>query len=137
MAVFNPVEIGDPVPPGSGGGGGGGNVTAIFQLSFTKQQSESLLKVLVYASLVSPDDLQLTGYVSVDGIVRQSTPINLVLDNQNSRAQAPMTMPFFLEGLAAGQHQIVFSVANNEPDGPLTVRRGAYIEIVEIKRAAL
>lgn len=138
MAVEQ-IEIGDPDPgnPGGGGGGGGGGGTiAVFQFPFTKHEGDSLLKVLVYAGLSSPDDLQLTGFVSVDGVVRQATPINLVLDNQNSKAQAPMTMPFFIEGLAAGDHEIVFSVTNSEPDGPLTVRRGAYIEIVEIKRAA-
>lgn len=129
---------GDTGTPGGGGGGGVGNIgTAVFEVPFTKQQDESILKVLVYASLASPDDLQLIAYVTIGGVVRQVTPINLIFDSLNSRAQDAKTIPTFVTGLPAGQHDVIFSIRNQEPDGALTVKAGAYIEITEIKRAAL
>ena len=143
--IREPV-IGDPVgggPDGGGGSGGGtggsptGVGTTIFDVTINKQQADSVLKVLVYASLASGDDLQLTGFLTIDGSVRQTSQINLILDTQNSAAQAPMTIPAFQSGLAKGSHRIIFSVLNKEPDSALTVRAGATIEITELKRAAL
>lgn len=128
------------LPDDSGGTGGSGSGTigvTIFDISFVKHEAASVLRVLVYANLWSGDDLQLTANLSVDGSVQQSCNINLILDNTTSTARAPMTIPMFVTGLAAGTHRIVFSIHDLEPDSPLTVKAGATIEITELKQAAL
>lgn len=141
--------IGDPSPtnPGGDNGGGGGDQggppvsnpigTSVFNLVFHKHEAASILRVLVYAGLVSGDDLQLVGYLIVDGVVRQASVINLILDNQRSNASMPLTIPAFITGLPVGQHSVAFSILNREPDSALTVRAGATIEVTELKNAAI
>lgn len=135
MADEYPPDIGDGGTPG--GGGGEANIgTSVFNLSFTKQEDSSLLKVSVYASLSSPDDLQFIAYVTIGGTIRQVMPVNLIFDSFNSKAQDGKTLTTFVNGLAAGQYDVIFSIRNQEPDGPLTVKAGAVMEIIELKNAA-
>ena len=83
------------------------------------------------------DDLQLIAYLTIGGVIRKVTPINLIFDNRDSKAQGPLTMVTAVPGLAAGEYEATLSIRNLEPDGALTVKAGLYIEFVEIKRAAL
>ncbi|MEE8612282.1 MAG: hypothetical protein V3V60_16000 [Sphingomonas aquatilis] len=132
--------IGDPGGGGGdgGGGGGGGNLgTIVKTLTIPKSQDASLLRVLVSADLSSPDDLQLIAYLTIGGVIRKVTPVNLIFDNRDSKAQGPLTMVTAVPGLPAGQYEATLSIRNLEPDGALTVKAGLYIEFVEIKRAAL
>ena len=92
---------------------------------------------LVSADLSSPDDLQLIAYLTIGGVIRKVTPVNLIFDGLASKAQGPLTMVTAVPGLPAGQYEAVLSIRNLEPDGALTVKAGLYIEFVEIKRAAL
>ncbi|MBI0530751.1 hypothetical protein D9602_05170 [Sphingomonas sp. TX0522] len=95
------------------------------------------MRVLVSADLSSPDDLQLIAYLTIGGVIRKVTPVNLIFDGLASKAQGPLTMVTAVPGLPAGQYEAVLSIRNLEPDGALTVKAGLYIEFVEIKRAAL
>lgn len=124
---------------GTGGGTGGGRVigTTIFQATFNKVEANSTLRILAYASLQSPDDLQFSGYITIDGNLWQTGTVNLVLDSQRSAGAMPMTLPAFVAGLPAGNHTIIFSIRNLEPDGALTVLAGSTMEITEMKRAAV
>ena len=139
MAI--PIPSDDPGNPGGGGGGGGGGNfvvgTVIFQAVFNKTEADSALRILAYASVQSPDDLQFFGYLSIDGALYQAASVNVVLDTQQSRGSMPITLPAFVTGLSAGAHTIVFSIRNREPDGALTVLAGSTIEIAELKRAAV
>ena len=139
LPTYNPD---DPVggPGGGGGGGGSGAIstgTALFSFNFNKHEDSSILRVLAYASLSSGDDLTFTAFVTVDGIIRQSGRVNAIFDNQNSKAAMPITLPAFIAGLAAGNHSIVFSIRNQEPDSALTVLTGSTIEVTELKQAAV
>jgi hypothetical protein len=138
----------NPDDPGGDGGGGGGTVpgnnepintsqlgTVIFDENFVKQDADSVLRIMCYASLFNPDDLIFLAYVVVDGVVKQSSTTNLVFVGGN--AQMPITLPAFISGLSAGAHNIKFSIRNREKDGTLQVLAGATIEISEIKRAAM
>jgi len=130
----------DPGGSGGSGGTGGGSFApgkTIFQATFNKTEASSLLRILAYASVQSPDDIQMFGYVFIDGDLYQQAAVNIVLDNQNSRGAIPLTLPAFVSGIAAGPHTIVFSIRNREPDGALTVLAGSTIEIAELKRAAV
>ena len=143
MAIPYPTYD-DPGNTGGGTGGGtgtgsGGAVigTVIFQATFTKAEQNSALRILAYASLQSPDDLQFAGYITINGNLWQAGTVNLVLDSQRSAGAMPMTLPAFVTGLPAGTHTIVFSIRNLEPDGALTVLAGSTMEITELKRAAV
>lgn len=130
--------------PAAGGGNGSGSTsgsdgtssvvgTQIFNLLFVKKDASSILEVLVYANLASGDDLQLIGYLLLDGVVRQTSVANIILDTQNSKGQMPLTIPAFLTGVPAGSHSIAFSILNREPDSPLLVRAGTAIKISELR----
>lgn len=148
------ADIVVPIYQTGGGGGGGGDVQPIigdveepppaddgtrriFDMTFQKQEAGSVLRLLAYMNFASNDDLKLTAAILVDGITRQVCEINLGLDNANSKARAPMTIPAFLTGVPAGPHRVELIVRNFETDTALTVRAGATIEITEIKRGAL
>ncbi len=145
MAIPYPVYEDDPSTGGGGTGGGGGGGsgggyvigTTIFQATFNKAEANSALRILAYASLQSPDDLQFAGYITIDGTLYQTGTVNIVLDLQRSSGAMPITLPAFVTGLAAGNHTIIFSIRNLEPDGALTVLAGSTMEITELKRAAV
>ena len=144
MALQYPVYEDDPGGGGTGTGGGGGGSgggyvigTTIFQATFNKAEANSALRILAYASLQSPDDLQFAGYITINGTLYQAGTVNIVLDLQRSNGAMPITLPAFLTGLPAGNHTIVFSIRNLEPDGALTVLAGSTMEITELKRAAV
>jgi hypothetical protein len=127
--------------PGGGGTGGGGSsfgaATTIFQATFNKTEAASALRVIAYASVQSPDDLQFFAYLFIDGTLTQVATANIILDTQASRGAMPITLPAFVTGLAAGQHTITFSIRNREPAGALTVLAGSTMEIAELKQAAV
>lgn len=146
MAV--PIQYDDD-PGGDGGGGDGSNPPSqppttnagipgrtVFEFGIYKDEASSVLRILAYASLVSPDDIQCTGYLGIDGQVYQQMAVNLVLDNKQSKGAMPITMPAFVPGVAAGNHTITFSIRNLEPDGALQVLAGSTIEVTEIKQGA-
>jgi|GEM_PF-3508793 len=142
--VTTEPSIGDPGEGGGGGGGGGsgggtGTIgTVVRTVAITKQMDSSLLRVLISADLASPDDLQLIAYLSIGGIIRKITPINLIFDNFNSNAQGPLTMVTAVAGLAAGSYEAVLSIRNLATQRvPLTVKAGMYMEFVELKNGAL
>jgi len=144
MALQYPVYEDDPGGGGTGTGGGGGGSgggyvigTTIFQATFNKAEANSALRILAYASLQSPDDLQFAGYITINGTLYQAGTVNIVLDLQRSNGAMPITLPAFVTGLPAGNHTIVFSIRNLEPDGALTVLAGSTMEITELKRAAV
>ena len=148
MAI--PIQDDPGTDPGDGGGGGGGGGgapgvgdyggntgTAIFNVNFYKHDTSSLLKILVFASVASPDDLQFVAYVLVDGTVRNTGVTNMIFDNTNSNGRCTVTVPAYLPGISAGNHNIVFSIRNQEPDGALQVLPGASLEIEEVKLAGM
>jgi len=143
LPVGEEPDIGEPVGPGGGGGGGSGGGgaivgTAIHDVTFTKQDAGSTLKVLVFANVSSGDDLKGMGYIAIDGIIVSVCPLNLSLVDKSSRGECPITFFAYAEGLAAGDRRVVFSFLNNrERDSSITIRRGATIEITELKSAAL
>jgi len=109
--------------------------TTIFDENFVKDDHDSTLRVLVYGNLYSPDDIQFTGYILLDGNIAQVCPANIIL--VNGQAQIPLTPFAFLENVSAGPHNIKFVVENTEQDNViLTMQAGATIEVVEIKQAA-
>jgi hypothetical protein len=123
MAIPYPVYEDDPSTGGggSGGSGGGGGYvigTTIFQATFNKAEANSALRILAYASLQSPDDLQFAGYITIDGVLYQTGSVNIVLDLQRSNGAMPITLPAFVTGA-------------------LTVLAGSTMEITELKRAAV
>lgn len=133
-------DPGGPGGTGGGTGGGGGSFvagTTIFSATFTKTEADSALRVIAYASVQSPDDLQFFAFLTIDGNLYQQASINIVLDTQQSRGAMPVTLPAFVTGLGPGAHAIGFSIRNREPDGALTVLAGSTIEIAELKRAAV
>lgn len=134
------MVINEPTDPGDGGGGGtypsGPVGTGIFDLYFNKHETSSVLKVQAFCNVSSNDDLQLDAYLYVDGVLNGYSSVNMILDNRNSAARFPLTIPMFAKGLPAGSRHIQLTIRNLEPDSPLTVRAGAMIEISEMKRAA-
>jgi len=138
-----------PEDPGDGGGGGTGGPTttpttpaglpgtAIFELNFNKHEASSVLEILAYASVRSPDDLIFTAYLGIDGQVYQQSSVNIILDNTSSKGAMPICMPQFIGGVGAGNHTVTFSIRNLEPDGPLTVLAGSTIKITEMKQGAV
>ena len=109
--------------------------TTIFDTSFTKQDPDSALEVLVYANFHSQDDIQFISYILLDDAIVQQAQANIILVDGN--AQLPLTPFRFLEGVQAGFHNVKFTVQNNENDvAYLTVKGGATIKITELKRAA-
>ncbi len=129
-----PVEP-NPDDPVGGGGGSIAVGTPIFTVQFDKDRSDSILRVLAYASLSSDDDLQFTGFLTINGTIHQAGKVNAIF--ANLRAAMPITLPSYVNDLPAGRHVIVFSILNQEPDSALTVLSGSTIEITELKRAAL
>lgn len=123
---------------GTGGGGGGyqGVGTNVFNIDHVKLDAASDLRILAYLNVSSADDLQFDGYIIVDGVVQQIGSQNLILDRTNSAGRATMTVFAYVAGLAAGTRNIIFSIANREPDSPLTVRAGSVIEVTELRNAA-
>jgi len=109
--------------------------TTIFDETFTKDDNDSALRVLVYATLYSPDDIQFTGYILLDGIIKQVCPANIILVDR--QAQIPLTPFAYLTDVAAGQHNIKFVVENTEQDNVvLSIKAGATLEVAEIKQGA-
>ncbi|MBD8547892.1 hypothetical protein [Sphingomonas sp. CFBP 8760] len=109
--------------------------TTIFDESFDKDDNDSALRVLVYATLYSPDDIQFTGYILLDDAIKQVCPANIILVDR--QAQIPLTPFAYLEGVSAGRHNIKFVVENQEADNVLlTIKAGATLEVAEIKRGA-
>ena len=141
MAIANQeISADDPVGGTPGGGGAGSSIntgTSIFSLTFNKHEASSVLEVLAYASLTSPDDLQFTAYLTINGTIYQAGRVNVVLDNQQSKGAMPITLPTFATGLPAGNQSIVFSIHNQEPDGALTVLAGSTIKVTELKQGAM
>jgi len=141
---------GIPVVPGGGTGGGGGGTgspggnnspgaigTTIHDVTVPKADPDSLLRCLTYLHCASNDDLQLLGYIIVNGVVRQTFPYNLPLDNQQSRARAGLCWPAYVAGLPVGPTRIVVSVLNKEPDSPLTVYAASTLEVTELRKPSL
>lgn len=112
--------------------------TTIFSVNFNKQEASSTLRVLVYANMISPDDIQFVGYISLDNTIVQTCSGNIVLDGQSSNGKIPLSPFAFLTGVSAGAHNISFSMDNLETDNvSLTILPGATIEITELKQAAM
>lgn len=133
--------IDEPSYPDDPGGGGGGYPsgpigTGVFDLYFNKHEASSILKVQAFCNVSSNDDLQFDAYLYVDGSLAGYSSVNMILDNRNSAARFPVTIPMFARNLPAGNRHIQLTFRNLEPDSPLTVRAGAMIEISEMKRAA-
>jgi len=141
MAIGDYPGIGDD---GDGGGGGGGSPgpgytgTPIHNVTFKKDLADSTLRVLVYANVWSDDDIQFIAYLTIDGIVRNISTENIPLDSLNSKGKMSLTLPAYVSGLAAGDHNIVFSMISAEVDHiPMYVQPGCTLEITELKQAAL
>ena len=142
MAV--PVETDPDDPVGGGGAPGGGGTgtvaigTPIFSFAFTKDEAASVMRVLAYASLSSGDDLVFTAFLTIDGTIHQAARVKATFDQTNSKSAMPITLPAYVPGLAAGQHNVIFSIRNQDVSGAaLTVLTGSTIEITELKRAAV
>lgn len=111
--------------------------TTIFDLNFIKHENSSSLRILVYANIYSPDDIQFTGEIVLDGNSIQSCYTNIILDTQNSQGQMPLSPFAYLPGIGSGTHNIKFIVTNNEVDNVnLVIRSGATIEVSELKQGA-
>jgi hypothetical protein len=109
--------------------------TTVFDINFNKQEPDSALEVIVFATMYSGDDIQFVGYILLDDNIVQQCQANIILVSGN--AQMPLTPFAYLTGVSAGSHNIKFSVQNLENDVPnLTVKAGATIKVTELKRAA-
>lgn len=142
-------NTGDPPgeynPEGTGGGGGTGTPgigepyagTVVFDFDFNKQESSSVLEIITYANLSSPDDIQFTAYIVLDGVTRQTCIANIILDTRSSNGRIPLSPFAFIEGIAAGVHNVKFVIRNQEVDNvPLTLLPGATIKVTELKQGA-
>jgi hypothetical protein len=138
MTVYMPAEPSEPPPDGGGGAPAPGVIgTPIFNLTFNKHESGSLLKCMTYCNVACPDDIQLTAYLWVDGALAQYGQVNMTFSGATSNAKLPLTIPMFVSGIPAGAHTIQFTIRNSEASQQtLTILAGATIEITEVKRAA-
>ena len=144
----------DPVggggSPGTGGGGGGSIATGtvVFSGTLVKEKDSSLLKVSVFVSLSSGDDLVLTGFLTINGLIYSAGRIKATFDQQNSKSAMPMSIVGYvrgagqgssgLPGLPAGSYPLTFSIRNQDPSrAQLQVLTGSAIEITEFTAAAL
>jgi hypothetical protein len=92
----------------------------------------------MFANVSSPDDLQFTGSIAVDGVVAQTSTVNIILDTANSNGQMPITPFAFLTGIAVGQRTVTFSLTNNEVDNiSLTVLAGSTIKVNELRKGSI
>lgn len=112
-------------------------IKTVASVTFTKGESNSLLKVTFSGMFWSGDDLQFNCSVVVDGTTSYSCgQQNNVFDGTASGAKATIA-PFVYITLAAGQHTIGFNVQNIESDNiALIVKAGSALEVLEIKQGA-
>lgn len=143
----------DPVggggSPGTGGGGSAiATGTVVFSGTLVKEKDSSLLKVAVFVSLSSGDDLVLTGFLTINGTIYSAGRIKATFDNENSQSAMPMSIVGYvkgagqgssgLPGLGAGRYPVTFSIRNQDPSrAQLQVLTGSAIEITEFTSAAL
>jgi hypothetical protein len=111
MAIPYPVYEDDPSTGGGGTGGGGGGSGGGYVIGTTIFQA-------TFNKAEANRALRSLAYASL-------------------QSPMPITLPAFVTGLAAGNHTIIFSIRNLEPDGALTVLAGSTMEITELKRAAV
>ncbi|MEG3089495.1 hypothetical protein [Sphingomonas sp. PB4P5] len=116
-----------------------GATVEVFHATFVKEDNDSVLKVQTFLNLQSGDDLQCDVSIQCDGMVMsQAQRINLILDNTNSQAQAPLTPFVHISGILAGTRTITVKVYNREVDNiPVSVVAGSAIEITEMRKAGI
>jgi len=112
---------------------------AVATMTFTKDEATSTVRVQFFGIFWSGDDLQFSCSFVVDGATAYpGGSVNLILDNYNSNARAPITPFLYLTDLPAGRHTIRIDVTNNEDENiPLVVKSGSAMEIIELKKAAI
>lgn len=111
--------------------------TTVITYNFFKEDSDSLLKITMFAQCYNQDDLDFFGDIVLDGVSRQRAQVRLIFDGQSSRGQAPITPFAFLANIPAGEHSIAFTLTSNETEGPTYVRAGSTLEVTELRRASI
>lgn len=115
-----------------------GATVQVVSVTFVKEDADSILEVQMFANISSPDDLQFSGAIAVDGSVVQPVAVNIVLDNSNSQGRMPITPFAFVTGIAAGQRTVTFTLTNNETDNvALSVLAGSTLKVVELRKGSI
>jgi hypothetical protein len=116
-----------------------GNTVSVMTISFTKDESNSLLKVSLNGYFWSGDDLQFTTAFVVDGSTSYAGGTNnIVLDSQGSQGKITIAPFTYLQNLPAGPHTITATVYNGETDNiDLVLKANSALEVLEIKKGAM
>ncbi len=110
----------------------------VASITFVKEDEDSILEVQMFANMKSVDDLQFDTTILCDDMVMQQSQVNIVLDNQSSAGQMPITPFAFITGIAAGTRTISFKVYNREEDNAnLTVQSGSTLKVVELRKGSI
>ena len=115
-----------------------GVTTYVTGVTINKLDSDSVLKVQMFAQFYNPDDLQFDADIMLDGQLVQRATVNMRFDGSDSYGQAPVTPFAFLSNIPAGQHTVSFQVTpSTQNPQATTVRSGATLEVTELRRASL